>query len=104
MRNSVAPAIAPAMLGTISQYMRGAVPAISRRYPQTAASEPGHTAAVFLAFGTIGGTPSQMSVGKRTSDPPNAIALMALAIKPTTKNRTGWRKSITGRAGPFGPA
>jgi hypothetical protein len=36
----------------------------------------------------IGGTPSQMSVGKLINDPPKAIALTALAMKPTTKMRT----------------
>jgi hypothetical protein len=35
----------------------------------------------------IGGTPSQISVGKLMSDPPKAIALMALATKPTTNIR-----------------
>src|SRR4051812_41226747 len=84
-RSSIAPATAPAMLGAISQYMRGAVCAISRRYPHTAPSEPGHTAAVLVAFAIIGGTPSQINVGKLTSDPPNAIALMALAMNPTKK-------------------
>jgi len=36
----------------------------------------------------MGGTPSQMSVGKLMSDPPKAMALTALAMKPTAKMRT----------------
>jgi hypothetical protein len=35
----------------------------------------------------MGGTPSQMSVGKLINDPPKAMALMALAMKPTMKMR-----------------
>jgi hypothetical protein len=87
MRRSIAPAMAPVMLGTISQYIRGCVSRSSRRYPHTAPSDPGQTAAVLVALAIIGGTPSQISVGKLMSDPPKAIALMALAMKPTTNIR-----------------
>ena len=41
--------MAPVTLGTISQYIRGAVSRSSRRYPHTAPSDPGHTAAVLVA-------------------------------------------------------
>src|SRR5262249_57426363 len=82
---NTAPAMAPATLGTISQYMCGAVCRSSRRYPHTAPNEPGHTAAVFVALAMMGGTPSQISVGKLMSEPPKANALMALATKPTAK-------------------
>jgi hypothetical protein len=40
---------------------------------------------VFVALAMIGGMPSQISVGKLTSEPPNAKALMALATNPTAK-------------------
>ena len=33
----------------------------------------------------MGGMPSQINVGKLTSEPPNAKALMALATNPTPK-------------------
>jgi hypothetical protein len=78
------------MLGTMSQYMRGAVFAISRRYPQTAPSEPGQTPAVLVALAMMGGMPSQISVGKLTSDPPKAMALIELATNPTTNIRMLW--------------
>ena len=42
----------------------------------------GQIAAVFVALATIGGTPSQTSVGKLTSDPPNAIELSEPATMP----------------------
>jgi hypothetical protein len=70
--------------------MRGAVFAISRRYPQTAPSEPGQTPAVLVALAMMGGMPSQISVGKLTSDPPIAIALIALPMNPTMKMRMLW--------------
>jgi hypothetical protein len=39
----------------------------------------------------MGGMPSQISVGKLMSDPPKAMALIALATNPTTKIRMSWR-------------
>src|SRR5438132_178688 len=98
MRSSIAPAIAPVMLGRISQYIRGAGLRSSRRYPHTAPSDPGQTAAVLVALAIIGGTPSQISVGKLMSDPPKAIALMALATKPTMKTIMLWVIFVTWRA------
>ena len=42
-------------------------------------SEPGQIATVLVALATVDGSPSQMSVGKESSVPPPAIALMAPA-------------------------
>ena len=80
--------MAPATLGTISQYiMRRGLPQLAA-IPHTAPSDPGHTAAVFVALAMIGGTPSQIKRRKTEREPPNANALMALATNPTPKMRT----------------
>jgi hypothetical protein len=52
-------------------------------------------AAVLVAFARIGGTPSQTSVGKLISEPPNAIELMELEMKPAAKTIAWWRVGVT---------
>ena len=51
----------------------------SRRKPCSAATDPGESDTVFVAFARIGSRPSQTSIGNVISEPPPAIELMAPA-------------------------
>jgi hypothetical protein len=51
---------------------------------------PGQIATVFVAFAITDGTPSQISVGKVTSDPPPATELIPPAMMAVANTRNSW--------------
>jgi hypothetical protein len=54
------------------------------QYAHVLAIEPGNNATVLEAFASTDGTPTAISVGSETKEPPPAKAFMPPATKPLT--------------------
>jgi hypothetical protein len=59
---------------------------VSLQYPTALLSEPGQSAAVFVAFDIISGSPNATRDGNETSVPPPATELIAPAAAAAVKS------------------
>src|SRR5262245_11379746 len=77
--SSQAPMTPPANDGSVPRTIQSRSPVSSRRKPWSAATEPGDSDTVLVAFARIGSRPSQTRTGNVISEPPPAIELIAPA-------------------------